>query len=161
MAKNRYYKLGEKAHQFFDPISHTQITGKQVISLEKDPTNKVFTAAKAGGHIVVASEEEYNTWAVIAAQDEEIKNMKLGIDTPTKDIKAPTLEKGIISIDKGLSQDDLEDVLDEMTNSELIQAITNYGFDNADIKAAKGLMKNHTKLVEFIMKQYPVYTEEK
>jgi hypothetical protein len=55
----KYYKLGEKATLFFDPTTQVLIRGKEIIEVTRLPKSKKLAVAINQGHVVVATEEEY------------------------------------------------------------------------------------------------------
>lgn len=55
----KYLKLGPKATSFFDPTTQVLIRNNEVIKLERLPQSKKLTTALSQGHVVRASEEDY------------------------------------------------------------------------------------------------------
>ena len=60
----KYYKLGEKALEgsFFDPTSQLQIRGAEVVKVERLMKTKKTSVAINQGHIILATEQEYNAY---------------------------------------------------------------------------------------------------
>lgn len=146
----RYFKLGEKAAQFYDPISHTKIGLGEVIQLEKLPNNGIWKTALAGGHICISSEEEYKNY-LVSQQKANPKATKKSEPGKKKEVEK---EK-----DAPLTIDELTSKLDEMSKSEMVEWAEGYGFDETDMAELKK-MKKAKDITDFILKQYPLYTSE-
>lgn len=83
MAKDKYVKLGPRAHTFADPWSRFNISGKQVKklqTLEQRRSNKIKTALR-GGHLVLATEEDFNKYH---------KSLDSAVSADTIEEKQPT-----------------------------------------------------------------------
>ena len=86
MANKVYYKLGENASVFYDPTTRILLTGKEVIELDKTPKSKKFNVAKAGGHVVMASKQEFDDYQATLG----IGPVKETADAAPKAPKAPS-----------------------------------------------------------------------
>lgn len=68
MAKIKYLKLGEKAAGFSDPYSGLNVSGKMVVMATAKQTRYTKVAkALLGGHLVAATQEEYEEWVEFEA----------------------------------------------------------------------------------------------
>lgn len=61
MSDKTYYKLGSQAHSFSDAVSGVHIANKQVAEVDISDVrkSKVLSKAIEGGHIVSATEKEF------------------------------------------------------------------------------------------------------
>jgi len=77
-----YIKLGDKALSFTDPTTHLKLRNDQVVKETKKMTqSKKYKAAKLGGHITRATEEEYNEYlekvAKLKSKPEDVNELEV------------------------------------------------------------------------------------
>ena len=98
--KMNYLKMGPKSPGFADPKTLVHLSGKEVIQVANSQL-KAPKVAKAilGGHLSVASEEEYNAWVKFEASTRvgptaslEVKNAALKDENKTLLDKIAELE---------------------------------------------------------------------
>lgn len=66
--KQKYLKMGEKAGCFADPATLVHLSGNEVIKVSTTELRAPkVKKALLGGHLVLAEEEEYNTWVKFEA----------------------------------------------------------------------------------------------
>lgn len=116
----KYVKLGAKAESFTDPYSGLSLGGKEVVVLTPKMENSVkVKAAFNGGHIVIASEHEYNVF--IGKEEippEETIESKFG-STAAEVIKYYTDTYEVSAKDlKAFKKKSLKDMVQELTELE-------------------------------------------
>jgi len=92
MANKFYYRLGEKASVFYDPSLGILIRGAEVVALDKNPKSKKFNLAKNGGHVIVASKDEYDEYCQTLDKPTEVGTLgleKSKTDEPIKGKLSP------------------------------------------------------------------------
>lgn len=89
----KYLKLGEKASIFFDPTTRLLIRGKEVIALKAIPKSKKLSIALNQGHVVNATEEEYE--AFLAGNEAEAKTTEEGYIDPLSELSDADFKKAV------------------------------------------------------------------
>lgn len=87
-----YYKLGDKASSFYDPITKLLLRGNtEVVELEKRPKSSKVARALQGGHIVKVSKADYDEY-VGESQKPEVP-AEVNRDIPENNLKLSKKEK--------------------------------------------------------------------
>ena len=76
----KYLKLGEKASMFFDPGTQVMIRNNEVVAFERIPQSKKLSLAIAQGHVLRATEEDYNLFKEGKAPEKVIEIPKPVVD---------------------------------------------------------------------------------
>lgn len=163
-----YLKLGEKAQSFSDPMTKIIIRGKEVVKLSVIPKSKRINLAKAGGHLVVATEEEYNAYietltseeltakgiiektaeAATEALNKKEDDKETGGDGEGKRRNPAT--KAIIKKVEKLSEVEKVkfDTLIKLDAAALTEKFTAEGWDDEDLKELAELLEDETVSAE-------------
>lgn len=89
----KYLKLGEKASIFFDPTTRLLIRGKEVIALKAIQKSKKLSTALNQGHVVNATEEDFNNW--IDGVETEVKALEEGHIDPLSELSEADFKKTV------------------------------------------------------------------
>jgi hypothetical protein len=128
MANKVYYKLGDQAGVFYDPSLRILIRKGEVVAFDANPKSKKFNMAKAGGHISVASKDEYEAYV---NQTDAVETVEVTTPEPEKKEEPEVILKGKLTPDELALKKTLEGMED---NSAIIEYFKNEGFLEEDIE---------------------------
>lgn len=168
-----YYKLGDLAGVFSDPVSEITILPKQVVAIEKAPKHRKFREALKGGHIQSASQHEYEMYLDEFKVEDKAKRdatLKSGTDITKKvkelanrELELAKREEAFLEKESALAAKEAElgnpagDVLpknfppEKAVKDDYLKWAEEYGFDEddmAEIKAIKKVKELRTTVIE-------------
>jgi hypothetical protein len=137
--KKKYYRLGDKATLFVDPVSGFKIAMGQVLEpTELQMKSTEFLKAKKGGHIVILDAEETEEWessdefATLNKAKEEATKTTSGV----RRAKAPAAE---LTADQQVELDRFS----ALKNEDMIAFIEDeYEIEAEELKAIKMMKKD-------------------
>jgi len=125
----KYLKLGEKASMFFDPFTQIKVISNQVLAIDRMPKSKKISVALGAGHLVLATESEYNAYLKKVGKTVE--------DAPPMEIVIPK------------KADPIKDELLGMTREEFVAHVKGQGFQKKDTKAVLDIEDPEEAVKEF------------
>lgn len=134
MANKVYYKLGELAGVFYDPSLRILIRKNEVIEFDKAPKSKKFNQAKAGGHISMATKDEFDDYQ--ASLRGEVKEPVKEEKANEPEVKEPV--KGKLTPEEVALKKTLEGM---ETNEEIVEHFKLEGFLEEDIEKLTAIIE--------------------